>query len=227
MTTLHFRHFTSTELFEPSWCQQWRFCVVTEQHAMVRQAIVSCCNLTLHSQICPRLHMLDRSPVLKTFTCPYWLSIIATPGNNRKSALCDKDYQICMKFTGRGLCITSSNMTFNYCVFSRTTVMWYKACNTSFPAPHTPQRNCQNHCRGLKKSWKCTAALTSILPEPQCMGWFKGSFIKNNILGEFHDLRSVIHVTLITEQCNNLHSMNNLCTSRSFLPQGCTNLDSV
>ncbi len=77
----------------------------------------SCCNSKVHCPICPRLHRFDKSSGRNTSTCQY--SVIAPPTDNRKSASCDKDHPIDMKFTWCGLHMISSNMTYNKCVLYR------------------------------------------------------------------------------------------------------------
>ena len=83
-----------------------------------RHETSSCGNSNIHCPSCPKLHKFDKSPSLKTSTCQYSVKVIAPPTDNRKSALCDKDHPIYMKFTWCGLQMISSNMTYNYCLFS-------------------------------------------------------------------------------------------------------------
>ena len=43
----------------------------------IRHETGSCCNKSVHNPICPKFLRHDEGPVLKTYTCPYWL--MATP----------------------------------------------------------------------------------------------------------------------------------------------------
>lgn len=73
--------------------------VVIQKICMFCHERGSCSNLTLHRPICPKCHMLDKNPGLKTSRCPYWVVVIAPPADNRKSALCYKHHLIYVKFT--------------------------------------------------------------------------------------------------------------------------------
>ncbi len=55
----------------------WPFCAF-------RHETSSCCSSPIHSPVCPKLHMFDKSPGLKTSTCQYSLIVIAPPNGNRK-----------------------------------------------------------------------------------------------------------------------------------------------
>lgn len=116
VTTHHFRHFTGMGLFPNFWrIQQSNFKFAISKNPRPSQCFFflfcfhglvlswwagefACwhsdtghsCTLTFHGPLCPRFHMLDRSPCLNTSTCLYW--VIVPPTDNRMSALCYSDH---------------------------------------------------------------------------------------------------------------------------------------